>query len=110
LKLDGKDLRDLPLVERKAQLEMLLKLSKIGLVHFVPAFDDGAALMLACMEQSLEGVGRRSVTRVPIRPWARVGEIENAVTWRQPIRTVGSGCRDASSVLLFDRRKDTRRW
>jgi bifunctional non-homologous end joining protein LigD len=56
LKLDGKDLRDLPLVERKARLEMLLKLSKSGSVHFVPSVDDGQALMLACMEQSLEGV------------------------------------------------------
>jgi bifunctional non-homologous end joining protein LigD len=56
LKLDGKDLRDLPLEERKAQLEMLLKLSKSASIHFVPSFDDGEALMIACMEQSLEGV------------------------------------------------------
>lgn len=56
LRLDGKDLRDLPLVERKAQLEKLLKRSKATVVHFVPAFDDGEALMLACMGQSLEGV------------------------------------------------------
>jgi bifunctional non-homologous end joining protein LigD len=43
LKLDGKDLRDLPLVERKAQLEMLLKLSKAPAIHFAPSFDDGQA-------------------------------------------------------------------
>jgi bifunctional non-homologous end joining protein LigD len=53
LRLDGKDLRDLPLVERKAQLEMLLKPSrKAGSVHFVPSFDDGQALLLACMERT----------------------------------------------------------
>ena len=57
LRLDSKGLRDLPLVERKAQLEMLLNLSKAAAgVHFVPAFDDGEALMLACMTHSLEGV------------------------------------------------------
>lgn len=43
-------------VKRDAQLEMLLKLSKAAGVHFVPAFDDGEALMLACMTHSLEGV------------------------------------------------------
>jgi hypothetical protein len=32
-------------VERKAQLERLLKLSKAGSIHFVPSFDDGQALM-----------------------------------------------------------------
>jgi hypothetical protein len=57
LSRDGKDLRSLPLQERLAQLEMLLvsagKLAGIGLV---PSFDDGQALMNACMEHSLEGV------------------------------------------------------
>jgi bifunctional non-homologous end joining protein LigD len=54
--LDGKDLRDLPLIERKDQLAGLLKLCNAGSIHFVPFFDDGEALMLACMEHSLEGV------------------------------------------------------
>ena len=56
LSLDGKDLRSLPLQERLAQLEMLfLSAGKLaGIV--VPSFDDGQALMNACMEHSLEGV------------------------------------------------------
>ena len=57
LSLDGKDLRSLPLQERLAQLEMLLfsagKLSGIGLI---PSFDDGQALMDAC-------IGGQAVTR-----------------------------------------------
>jgi hypothetical protein len=43
-------------VERKPQLEMLLKLSKVASVYFLLSFDDAQALTLACMEHSLEGV------------------------------------------------------
>ncbi len=84
LSLDGKDLRPLPLQERLAQLEMLLlsadKLAGIGLV---PSFDDGQALMNACMEHSLEGVvsKRRASTYTPGRGrhWLK----SKTPTWRQ---------------------------
>ena len=56
LALDGKDLRSLPLEERLAQLEMLLNLNKVAGIALVLSFDDGAALMNACMEHGLEGV------------------------------------------------------
>ena len=55
LALDGKDLRSLPLEERLAQLEMLLNLDKVKVagIALVPSFDDGEALMNACMEHGL---------------------------------------------------------
>jgi bifunctional non-homologous end joining protein LigD len=57
LSLEGKDLRSLPLQERVAQLEMLLlSAGKLAGISLVPSFDDGQALMDACMEHNLEGV------------------------------------------------------
>jgi bifunctional non-homologous end joining protein LigD len=83
LRLDGKDLRDLPLVERKAQLEMLLRLSKTGAIHFVPSFDDGQALMLACMEHSLEGVVSKK-RNAPYRSGRGPTWVKSKTpTWRQ---------------------------
>ena len=83
LKLDSKDLRDLPLVERKAQLEMLLKLSKATSIHLVPAFDDGEALMLACMEHSLEGVVSKK-RNAPYRSGRGPTWVKSKTpTWRQ---------------------------
>jgi bifunctional non-homologous end joining protein LigD len=84
LSLDGKDLRSLRLEERLAQLEMLLlnagSLVSIGLI---PSFDDGQALMSACMEHSLEGVvsKRRASTYTAGRGrhWVK----SKTPTWRQ---------------------------
>jgi hypothetical protein len=56
LSLDGKDLRSLPLQERLAQLESLLLRGQIVQHLPSPTFDDGQALMNACMEHTLEGV------------------------------------------------------
>ena len=71
LALDEKDLRGLSLQERLAQLEMLLKLGKVDGVAYVPAFDDGEALMPACMTHSLEDVvsKRRDSTYTSGRGW-----------------------------------------
>ncbi len=55
LSLEGKDLRSLPLQERVAQLEMLLlSAGKLASISLVPSFDDGQALMDACMEHNLK--------------------------------------------------------
>ena len=81
LALDGKDLRGLPLQERLAQLEMLL--GHGAGIAMVPSFDDGQALMNACMEHSLEGVvsKRRASTYTAGRGrhWVK----SKTPTWRQ---------------------------
>ena len=83
LRLDGKDLRDLPLEERLAQLEMLLSLSKVQGVGLVPSFSDGDALMLAAMNHGLEGVvsKRRASTYISGRGrhWVK----SKTPMWRQ---------------------------
>ena len=90
LRLDGRDLRNLPLEERLAQLEMLLSLSKIQGVALVPSFDDGEALMLAAMEHSLEGVVSKRRASYYIsgrcRHW-----VKSKTPGGKPTRTDGSG-------------------
>ena len=81
LKLEGsKDLRELPLEERKAQLAMLLQLNKIAGLGFVLSFDDGEALMVGCMELSIEGV----VSKRPGAPY-RSGPRPEWVKSKTPI-------------------------
>ena len=84
LSLDGKDVRSLPLQERLVQLEMLLlSVGKSAGICLVPSFDDGQALMDACMEHSLEGVvsKRRASTYTSGRGrhWVK----SKTPTWRQ---------------------------
>lgn len=83
LTLDGKDLRGLPLQERLAQLEMLLKLGKVDGVAFVPAFDDGEALMQACMTHSLEGVVSKRRDSLYTSGRGRFWLKSKTPTWRQ---------------------------
>ena len=64
LVLDGQDLRSIPLEERLAQLDMLLSLNGVAGIALVPSFDDGEALMNACMEHGLEGVAPKGGTRL----------------------------------------------
>jgi len=56
LELDGKDLRDLPLTARKAHLSKLFRKVKGTDIGMVPSFDDGQALLIACMDKGIEGV------------------------------------------------------
>ena len=56
LHLNGKDLRDLPLIERARRLAGLLERSTVPVLHLVPSFPDGAALLRSCEELKLEGI------------------------------------------------------
>jgi bifunctional non-homologous end joining protein LigD len=60
LRLDGEDLADLPLAERRERLEGL----GLGSTHWqVPAtYDDGAMLLEATLQQGLEGVVSKRLT------------------------------------------------
>lgn len=52
---DGRDLRNLSLVERKRRLARVMRTAEAPL-HLMPAFDDGAALFSACEMHGFEGV------------------------------------------------------
>ena len=56
LHLDGRDLRRLPLVERRRLLASLVARSSIPCLVMSEAYDDGVALLLACAAAGLEGV------------------------------------------------------
>jgi bifunctional non-homologous end joining protein LigD len=61
LYLDGRDLRDRPLLERKALLKDILRPG--GALRYSEHFADGAALFAAAKRQGLEGVvGKRSAS------------------------------------------------
>jgi bifunctional non-homologous end joining protein LigD len=57
LHLDGKDLRQQTLIERRASLKTLLGTDERSRIQFSDEFDgDGDALFKACAEQGLEGI------------------------------------------------------
>ena len=76
LEQDGKDLRELPLTARKGCLNKLMVRSKDPALGLVPSFDDGEALLIACMESGVEGVvskKRDAAYRSGSRPeWVKV--------------------------------------
>jgi bifunctional non-homologous end joining protein LigD len=53
---DGKDLRPLPLIERRRRLVRLVGRADIPRLHLVETFEDGAVLLRAAERHGLEGV------------------------------------------------------
>jgi bifunctional non-homologous end joining protein LigD len=53
---DGKDLRLLPLLERKRRLVRLVGRAEIPCLHLVETFDDGLKLLEAAERHGLEGI------------------------------------------------------
>ena len=56
LERDGKDLKPLPLAQRKAQLAKVMARIDSQVLGLVPSFDDGEALLIACMDKGVEGI------------------------------------------------------
>jgi bifunctional non-homologous end joining protein LigD len=54
--INGKDLRPLPLIERKTRLASLLKKSKGTRLRFSESFDDAEKLLASCEVLGLEGI------------------------------------------------------
>ena len=53
---DGRDLRRLPLVERRRRLQRLMSRSEIPCLYLVPCFEDGPQLLETAAQFNLEGV------------------------------------------------------
>jgi bifunctional non-homologous end joining protein LigD len=56
LELRGRDLRDQPLVQRRAQLDALLDQSRSDLIRYSESFPDANALLTECARRGLEGI------------------------------------------------------
>jgi bifunctional non-homologous end joining protein LigD len=56
LELRGRDLRDQPLVQRRAQLDALLDQSRSDLIRYSDSFPDANALLTECARLGLEGI------------------------------------------------------
>jgi ATP-dependent DNA ligase len=53
---NGRDLRELPLIERKARLEKVIIAANAGWLHYSESFDDGFELLKAADSTKLEGI------------------------------------------------------
>jgi bifunctional non-homologous end joining protein LigD len=82
LHYDGKDLRPLPLIDRRLKLTELVARSSIHCLHLVQGFDNGAKLLDAAELHGLEGiVSKRQTSRYssgPSRDWVKV----KTAAWR----------------------------
>jgi bifunctional non-homologous end joining protein LigD len=67
LSRDGRDLRTLPLIERRRRLQRLLGRSDIPCLYLMPSFEDGAQLLTTAEQFHLEGVVS-NVAILPIAP------------------------------------------
>jgi bifunctional non-homologous end joining protein LigD len=56
LELNGRDLREQPLVQRRARLQALLARAKCNVIRFSEAFPDPTALLAECARLGLEGI------------------------------------------------------
>jgi bifunctional non-homologous end joining protein LigD len=56
LQLNGRDLRELPLFERKARLQKVIIAANAGWLHYSESFDDGIELLKAADRMKLEGI------------------------------------------------------
>jgi bifunctional non-homologous end joining protein LigD len=53
---NGRDLRELPLLEAKARLEKLIVAANTGWLYYFESFDDGLELLAAADRLGLEGI------------------------------------------------------
>jgi bifunctional non-homologous end joining protein LigD len=83
---NGRDLRDLPLIERKARLEKLIIAANAGWLHYSESFDDGVELLKAADRMRLEGIVSKRCD-APYRSGKQCGWIKiKCATWREANR------------------------
>jgi bifunctional non-homologous end joining protein LigD len=91
LELQGRDLRDQPLVQRRARLQALLSRAKSDLLRFSDSFPDANALLAECSRRGLEGIVAAEYTERD-RPAAR----PSPASTRRSLRT---GAKTLQSIL-----------
>jgi hypothetical protein len=80
LHYNGRDLRELPLIERKAGLERLIVAANASWLHYSESFDDGFELLTAADRLGLEGI----VSKCRDAPYrsGKQSDWVKCVTWR----------------------------
>ena len=86
LHLNGKDLRDLRLLERARRLAKLFERSTVPVLHLVPSFPDGAAP--AALLRAIQHRQQARRPTLPLRALERLAP--NARAGRPPIRSAGA--------------------
>ena len=80
---NGRDLRELPLIERKARLEKVIIAANAGWLHYSESFDDGFELRKAADRMKLEGIVSKR-RDAPYRSGKQSDWIKTkCATWRQ---------------------------
>jgi bifunctional non-homologous end joining protein LigD len=75
LELNGRDLREQPLVQRRARLQALLARAKCNLIRFSESFPDAGVLLAECARLGLEGIVAKRKD-APYRSGSRSGWIK----------------------------------
>jgi bifunctional non-homologous end joining protein LigD len=75
LELQGRDLRDQPLVQRRARLQALLRRTKCELLRFSESVPDADTLLAECSRRGLEGIVAKRKD-APYRSGTRSGWIK----------------------------------
>jgi bifunctional non-homologous end joining protein LigD len=75
LDLNGRDLREQPLVQRRARLQALLARAKCNVIRFSEAFPDAGLLLSECARLGLEGIVAKRKD-APYRSGTRSGWIK----------------------------------
>jgi hypothetical protein len=73
--LQGRDLREQPLVQRRARLQALLTRADSNLIRYSEAFPDAGALLAECARLGLEGIVAKR-RDAPYRSGTRSGWIK----------------------------------
>ena len=82
LHLDGRDLRQQALIERRASLKTLLGTDERSRIQFSDEFDgDGDALFKACAEQELEGIVSK-LALATLSLWSKPNLAQDQVLYR----------------------------
>jgi bifunctional non-homologous end joining protein LigD len=82
LELNGRDLREQPLAQRRVRLQALLARAKSDLLRFSDSFPDANALLAECSRRGLEGIVSKRKD-APYRSGLRFGWVKvKTSTWR----------------------------
>jgi bifunctional non-homologous end joining protein LigD len=83
LRHNGRDLRKLPLIERKARLEKLIVAANANWLRYSESFDDGLKLLQAADRMRLEGVVSKR-RDAPYRSGKQCGWVKvKCASWRE---------------------------